>query len=75
MGDEQEISLKVLSAAIDRYLFRERDGRPTVQWGGEEMVLMPVSHATALVLAGSAMVTLAALLPAAVEKLSVKLSE
>lgn len=63
MSNEPEISLKVLDAAIERYLFRDRDGHPVVRWRGEEMFLFPDDQARALVLAADAMRTLATLIP------------
>lgn len=70
MGKDDEISLPLLERAVDRVIFCDRSGVPEVQWGGETMVLLPLNQAVALALAGSALLTMAALIPG-----KVKLSE
>ncbi len=67
MSDGPELNLKLLNEAIERVLYRERDGVPVVLWQGEEMVLVPVLQAQALMIAADAAKTLAALLPGLVK--------
>lgn len=71
MGDESEINLPVLRRAIERYLrMKGAPGQVALRLEGVDWVAFPDAEARALVLAGSALETLAALVPK-----GVKLSE